>query len=291
MKSVVISGVTGFLGSYLARHCIASGYSVCGIKRKNSSLHRLQGICSKIQYINIEKGNLTEQLESVNPCAVLHTACVYGRTNEKASKILETNVQFSLQILEAAIDARVSCFINADTALSNDIDAYSLSKSQFKQWGMHLKDQIKFINMRIELMYGVGDSDNKFVQWFVNQLHQQAVDIPLTTGDQIRDFIYVDDVAAAFITVLKNMNLLPAFSNFDVATGSPVKVKTFLQMIVKEYTTLYSEPKSFLGFGTISQRKHCAMSAAIDPFPLKQLGWEPKVSHKEGIIKVLEDLK
>ncbi len=291
MKKVVITGITGFLGSHLARKCIASGYSVIGVKRKKSDLHRLKDISSQIRYINIENGALVEQFEGIMPSAILHTACIYGRKNEKASEVLDTNVSVSLQILEAAIKAKVGCFINADTALPRDIDTYSLSKYQFKQWGKHLKDQIKFINMRIELMYGVGDNDDKFVQWFVNQLHQQIENIPLTAGDQIRDFIYVDDVAAAFISVLKNINNLPAFTNFDVTTGRPVTVRKFLQRIVKEYTRLYSEPKSILCFGAISSCQTNIVSREVSPYALEQFGWRPKVCHKDGILKVLEDLQ
>ncbi|MFM2482043.1 NAD-dependent epimerase/dehydratase family protein [Celerinatantimonas sp. YJH-8] len=291
MTSIVITGVTGFLGSHLARYFITEKYDVYGIKREHSSLDKLKDISSSINFINIDKDSLPEQLAAIKPAAIFHTACSYGRKNEKPSSILETNLIFSLQILEAAIDAEVECFINADSALAHDVSDYALSKFQFKQWGICLKDNIQFINLRIEHMYGVGDDDYKFVKWFVNQLHQQSEVIPLTTGEQQRDFIYIEDVVAAFATAFNKRNELGAFVELDVATGVAIPVKQFLQEIVTQYSSMFSLPKSILQFGAIPYRKNDAMSPGIDPGQMKSLGWQPKVSHKEGIIRMLESLK
>lgn len=291
MTSVVITGITGFLGSHLARYFVAEGYDVYGVKRERSSLDKLKDISSSINFIDIDKDSLSERLLALKPDAIFHTACSYGRKNEKPSSILQTNLIFSLQILEAAIDAGVDCFINADSALAHDVSAYALSKFQFKQWGIRLKDEIQFINLRIEHMYGRGDDEYKFIKWFVTQLHQQTEVIPLTTGEQKRDFIYIDDVVTAFAIAFKKRYKLGAFSELDVATGMAIPVKKFLQEIVLQYSSMFSVPKSVLQFGAIPYRKNDVMSPDVNPNQMKSLGWQPKVSNKEGIIKMLEELK
>jgi nucleoside-diphosphate-sugar epimerase len=288
---IVISGVTGFLGSHLARYFIAKGHRIYGIKRHNSSLNKLKGITSKIFFINVDSNDWSEQLKAVTPDVIIHTACSYGRRGETISSLVQTNLVFALQLLEAAIDSGASCFINADTAFTKNVNPYALSKHQFKQWGCHFQDKIKFINLRIEHMYGVGDDEYKFVKWLVNQIHHQAEKIPLTPGTQLRDFIYIDDAISAFDLILENQYKLPQFVEIDLTTGVFIQVKDFIYEVISAYSLKYTSPKTILDFGAIPYRKNDPMVPDMDPSYLKELGWKAKIGHQEGILKLLEELE
>ena len=52
-------------------------------------------------------------------------------------------------------------------------------------------------------------------------------EIKLTPGEQLRDFIYIDDVVKAYLTVLKELKNLPGISQFDVGAGSLISIKEF----------------------------------------------------------------
>lgn len=64
MKKVLITGITGFVGSHLADYLLANtNYKVFGLKRVNSSLRNISHIQDKISLIN---GELIDQTSLIN---------------------------------------------------------------------------------------------------------------------------------------------------------------------------------------------------------------------------------
>ncbi|MFM2484527.1 NAD-dependent epimerase/dehydratase family protein [Celerinatantimonas yamalensis] len=291
MPTIVISGVTGFLGSHLARFFIAQGHTVYGIKRRHSSLDKLKGISSAIRFIDADIDNWQEQVRRAVPEIMIHTACSYGRHGESLSSLLQTNIVFATQLLEVAIESQASCFVNADSALNPSVSSYALSKLQFKQWGERLQDKIQFINLRIEHMYGVGDDDYKFVKWLITQIANDVRSVPLTSGIQQRDFIYIEDVVSAFDIVLKHKNELPNYIEIDIASGELITVKDFINQIISAYNLMYPPSNTVLNFGAVAYRDNEMMVPNVDASYIKELGWRAKTNYKEGIKKLLEELK
>lgn len=291
MSTIVISGVTGFLGSHLAHFFIARGETVYGVKRRHSSLDKLEGISDTIHFINVDGDDWLEQMCQVAPDTIIHTACSYGRNSESLSDLLQTNIIFSAKLLEAAIESQATCFINADSALNPSVSSYALSKYQFKQWGERFQDKIQFINLRIEHMYGAGDDDHKFVKWLINQIIDGVSSVSLTSGVQQRDFIYIDDVVSAFDTVIQHKNQFPNYIEIDIASGELIAVKDFINQILSVYNVMYGPSDTVLDFGKIAYRENELMTPDIDGSYIKKLGWKAKINYKEGIKKLLKDLR
>ena len=53
-KKILLTGITGFLGSNLASALVEKGYKVIALKRKSSSLKRIKSIINKIDLYDIE---------------------------------------------------------------------------------------------------------------------------------------------------------------------------------------------------------------------------------------------
>lgn len=66
-----------------------------------------------------------------------------------------------------------------------------------------LQNNVKFSWGRIFFPYGPGDGANRFVPTVINGLLRQE-SIACSEGKQVRDFIYVEDVASAFVALLKS---------------------------------------------------------------------------------------
>lgn len=290
MKRILISGVTGFLGSSLARAFLDSGYRVYGIKRRTSKLNRIIDIIDDIKLIDSDDIKLDESVQLIKPEIVIHTACDYGRNNKGVISLLETNLIFSINLLEASKKSKVNCFINTDSSLDKNVNAYSLSKSQFKEWGRYYSSEMRFLNLRIEHMYGVGDDNYKFIHWFVGQLKTSEVAIKLTSGIQLRDFIYIEDVVSAYLLIVKKYADFSMFFEIDIATGELVPVRDFLNEIVGVFKakTISSCPE--LEYGAIPFRENEMMAAKVSPKILHKLGWTAKISRAEGISRILEDI-
>ena len=289
-KKILMTGITGYLGSQLAKTLLVKGFDVIALKRKSSSMGRIEPILNEITLYDLEVLDYNEPFQSHPEIdAVIHTATCYGRNNETARQVAEANTIFPLRLLDTAISAGVKTFINTDTTLDKYLNSYSLSKNQFMEWGKYfsLQNKIHFINMRLEHFYGPGDNDSKFTSYVINSCIENIPKLELTLGEQKRDFIYIDDVISAYLILLEKMDTFSdEFNEFDVGSGEAISIKDFVK-IVHQLT----QSQSFLDFGAIPYRKGEVMLSEINIEPLNQLGWECKTKLEQGLELTLKGVK
>lgn len=217
--------------------------------------------------------------------AVVHAATNYGRHGESVAQILESNTLFPLAVLEAAIAAQVSTFINTDTVLDRTLNAYAMSKAQFRDWGKWQADQGKicFLNARLEHMYGAGDDASKFTSYVLKSLLSEVEELKLTSGEQRRDFIYIADVLSAYDAMLSHgVDHEPGFQSFDVGTGEAVRVRDFVSL-AKELTASTTK----LMFGAVPYRPGEAMLSEANTAALESLGWRRKFVLRSGLAETI----
>jgi CDP-paratose synthetase len=290
--TILLAGSTGFLGSYLLKSFVESGYTVIGLKRTNSNTYRIDEYLNKVTFYDIDKIKLSNIFLNHQINLVVNTVTNYGRKDTKLSSILDTNLMFGLKLLEESVNANVKAFINTDTLLDRNINSYALSKAQLVEWMKFLttKNITKMINVKIEHMYGPFDDENKFIYWLINQLKQNVEKIDLTSGIQKRDFIYIDDIVSAYGTIIKNIDTFSNFKEFELGTGNSIEVKQFIDKIVQ---LLEIKQKVFtkLNFGAIIYRDNENMNMQADIAKLEELGWKPKVSIEDGIKNIIDGEK
>jgi len=281
--TILLTGATGFLGSYLLKSMIESGYHVIALKRSTSDTYRVEDYLERAKFYNIDQINISELFIKNKIDIVINTATDYGRKDIKLSSVVNTNVIFGLQFLEESINNRVKAFINTDTLLERSINSYALSKAQFVDWMQFLSnDTTKMINIKIEHMYGVLDDDNKFIYWLINQLKQNVQTVNLTSGVQKRDFIYIDDIITAYNVIIDNVDTFSNYEEFELGYGKAVEVKTFIEILYKELSK-NQKIETELNFGAIRYRNGENMCIQAEVSKLKILGWKPQVSMEDGI--------
>lgn len=286
----MLTGATGYLGSHLAEALLDAGHSVVVLKRKTSSLCRLESILPKVTLLDVDDLDFKILFKEHGKIdAVVHAATTYGRNGESASQIAEANLNFPLKLLDAAVAAGVPVFVNTDTALDKFLNAYSLSKTQFAEWGSHFAGQrkIRFLNLRLEHFYGPGDDDSKFTTHVVNSCLKNASELKLTPGEQKRDFIYIDDAVAAYMLLLEKQESLPDwFVEFDVGSGEAVTVRQFVELVQQ-----LTASKTYLNFGAQPYRAGEVMLSQADVEPLRKLGWRCRHTLEQGLKLVIEGYK
>jgi len=289
--TILIAGATGFLGSYLLKSFVENNHKVIALKRSSSNTYRINDYLNQIILYDIDKIELASILKNYKIDIVINTVTNYGRKDTKISSILDTNLIFGLKLLEESVNANVKAFINTDTLLDRNINAYALSKAQLVDWMQFVSNKnTKMINVKIEHMHGALDDENKFIYWLINQLKHNVEKIDLTTGKQKRDFIYIDDIVGAYKTIIDNINNLSTFEEFELGTGSSIKVKTFIEKIYKELSNKQTL-NTKLNFGAIAYRENENMNMQANISKLEILGWKPKVSIEDGIKKILKEEK
>ena len=284
---MLLTGVTGFLGSHLAKSMLTDGYEVVAIKRKSSSLHRIASIAADIEFHDIEGLDFSGLFNSAKKIdTIVHTATCYGRDNETVSEIFSANTEFPLRLLDAGSRAGVELFLNTDTILEKYLNLYALSKNQLLQWGkfLSINNKIKFFNLRLEHFYGPNDDANKFTAFVINNCMANTPELKLTLGEQKRDFIFIDDVVSAYIRVLEKADDFDKpFVELDVGSGLAVSIRAFVETV----HTL-TESKTHLDFGAVPYRDGEVMHSEADTSRLKALGWQCQYDIAAGLKMVID---
>lgn len=285
--NVLLTGATGFLGSHLAKGLLCEGHDVVILKRSTSDTRRIANILPLLTTCNLDDG-VQAVFEVGQPIdAVIHAATLYGRGGESSADLLTANVSFPLHLLEVARSHGVPLFINSDTFFSRAgddyayLDAYILSKRQFREWCRKVADNgdIGVVTMVLEHLYGPGDNESKFVSTLMRSLLADVPALPMTLGEQRRDFIFVDDVVSAYLTVLRHSQVGSRLDDeYGVGTGEAHSVRYFAET-AREVCRAHTE----LLFGALPYRAGEIMESKADCRALHKLGWQARTGLREGL--------
>lgn len=283
---ILLAGSTGFLGRYLLESFIKNGNEVIALKRSTSNTSVIDKNLNDIKFYNIDEVTLRDIFKNNEIDVVVNTVTNYGKNNNSASEIAMTNLMFGLELLENSIN-NAKAFINTDTLLHRNINAYTFSKAQLVDWMIFLSNKnTKIINVKLEHMYGPFSGQNNFIYWLVEQLRQNVQKIELTSGLQKRDFIYIDDVVRAYEVIIKNISKFHDYEEFELGTGNSIEVKVFIEKVYKEILKQQNINTELL-FGAIAYRENENMDMKANIQKLVSFGWKPEVSIESGIKKIL----
>lgn len=285
MKRVILTGASGYLGSKIGDKFLQNGfYLLCPLLREPFSAY-FEPLSERVKIVYTDDPAFYEKVTAFSAGYVIHTACRYDREGISLQEVFDANMTFPLLVLDAVLKGEKKVlWLNTDTALDKMINAYSLSKHQFAEWGNYFANQgkIDFVNVLLEQFFGEGDSGSKFIPFLLNKmLHNEALD--LTDGMQQRDFIYVDDVVDAFLILC---NKRPqGYMEVPLGTGEAPQVRE-----VVEYLATLVGTESELRFGVLGKRPLEPDISVADVSVLKQMGFQCRYTWQEGLKKMVEEL-
>lgn len=288
-KKILITGINGFLGSHLAKH-LKSNFEIVGLEYSLANLYRIK--VDNFKVYSTEENTLESIFDENDIYGVVHVATVYRRQNEPIFDLLNTNINLPVRLLELSNKNKVSIFLNTDSFFNNPkysysyLSDYTLSKKQSLEWIQLLANSTfcKVVNMKVFHMYGENDAPSKFIPFVIEKIKSNESILDLTPGLQTRDFIYVQDVVAAFEYVINSFEILNQFNEFEVGTGISYTIKDLvisIKDIMNSSTTL--------NFGGIPYRDGEIMDSEVEDFGLKEIGWIPKYSLIEGLKKCINN--
>ena len=288
MKTILLSGSTGFLGSHLLRKLLEKKYKVVILKRSFSKTLRIKKYLKHVTTYNIDNLSLEKIFIENKIDIVLHLACNYGKNDQDDSDLIETNMLFGIKILKYAECYGAKLFINLDTLLPKNLGKYALSKSFFRDWLYQYSGELKIVNLRVEYIYGPNDSLEKLIPFVIKNINDREPTINLTSGKQKRDFIYVDDVIDAVCFILFKFENFEIFNEFEIGTGKSTSIRKMLKMLVNEFEKRFGVTNTSLNFGKVPGRKNEPMEIQACTQKINDLGWKPQIELADGLGKVFD---
>jgi len=302
-RAVLLTGGTGFLGFTLAKKINSEGNFklICLVNKhseKNIKLVELGGIISINEVSELISLSQEYQIEHI-----VHSATDYGRSlkltnnsleNDHFNNLLKVNLVLPIELLQLGERLGIRSFINIDSYFNKHgrtyqaLPEYAASKQSLIPWLKTFSIKFKVINFQLEHVFGPGDSTEKFIPKLIQDLKDNK-DIRLTPGEQIRDFIYVDDVCLAILQVLEKEEIVKSsanYSEFSIGTGQGTTIKKFT-MALKEI--IGSDSK--LIFGAIPYRADEIQDSHSDGIFQQVYSWAPSLELEQNLKRYLEEIK
>jgi len=282
MKTLLITGINGYLGSNLAKR-YSKEYQIIGLEYDCADLFRLKDY--QYEVFASKDGIPDELFQNYKIDGIIHTATFYGRNNESNGQMSYANMYLPQLLLEKAIQNGCKLFINTDTVLDRFTSSYALTKKQFGDWLIYYSknSSIKVINLKLEHFFGPGTANTNFITLMVQKMLRNDAVIALTKCEQNRDFLYVDDLLRVYDLMLKNHIDFEGYENFYVGAGKNSNLKEILEFIKRQTSSL-----SKLDYGAIPYRFNEIMNSKNDISKLKKLDWIPTTHIEQGLGEVIK---
>lgn len=225
-----VTGGSGFLGSHVVDALCAAGYRVSIFDRKES-LHRTPEQEMIIGDI-LDVAQVSDAIAESD--LVYHFAGIADihATNEKPLDAVKCNILGTANILEACVKAKVSRFVFASSVYvySDQGGVYRTTKQASE---LLIENYAKLFGLdytilRFGSLYGRRSDPSNSIYNIIHQALTEGRIQRKGNGEEIRDYIHVDDAARASVEILDM-----AFRNdYVILTGSQtIKAKDLLRMI------------------------------------------------------------
>ncbi|HAR8896903.1 TPA: CDP-paratose synthase [Salmonella enterica] len=274
---ILIMGAFGFLGSRLTSY-FESRHTVIGLARKRNNEATINNI------IYTTENNWIEKLVEFEPNIIINTIACYGRHNEPATALIESNILMPIRVLES-ISSLDAVFINCGTSLPPNTSLYAYTKQKANELAAAIIDKVcgKYIELKLEHFYGAFDGDDKFTSMVIRRcLSNQPV--KLTSGLQQRDFLYIKDLLTAFDCIINNVNNFPKFHSIEVGSGKAISIREYVET-VKNIT----KSNSIIEFGVVKERANELMYSCADIAELEKIGWKREFSLVDALTEIIEE--
>lgn len=239
---------------------------------------------SNSRFVKWEHPSFTPTLCKSDKVSIIHAATDYGWSPEPEKSTIEANLILPLGLIRKAgenLDSLVvlDSFYNKIDRHYPHLRQYSRSKRMLIQWLREDWPKFHVSRVFLEHLYGPLDSRKKFVPWLLSELIAGR-DLPLTRGEQVRDFTFVDDAAAAIVEILnQTISRREAFLEFEVGRGQATSIHE-LALLAKQ--VLGSSSKLLMG--ELPDREG-EIAASVAQSPSSQgLNWSPKIGLEEGLM-------
>lgn len=306
MKKVLITGSTGFCGTYLSRQLLASKkYKVYGSHFPGS---RVPKEVPSIPLDITREAQVTDVLKRLQPDIICHLAAQSSArySAERLDQTYRVNLQGTLNLADAVRKwiPKTRFFYTSSVHVYGQVlrtgkkvteksqlhpeTHYGISKalSEMACLDLHKKFGLDVVIARAVNFFGPGQSPELVFSDWCRQIalieaKRQAPFIEVGNLSLRRDFLYIQDAVEVYEKLLQKAK--PG-EIYNVSSSKSLPLQTyldFLTSIAKVPIRIQPVPARF--------RKDDAPAVRINSAKIRALGWKPRFSIKESLKLVLQD--
>ena len=306
MKSF-ITGITGFVGSYLGDYLVSLGHEVAGIDINEKNSKNLTESEKIHLYIGstLDDTFIKKILSDYKPDWIFHLAGIASVHQSWINKkqTYETNIMGAFNLLEACTalpepprillvgsaeeygKVNTSNPINEECAL-NGFTPYAISKITQEYLGLHYYHSMQLPVIRTRSFNHTGPRQS--TTFVCSSFCHQVAEIELTNKEPIlhvgnlssyRDFTDVRDVIKAYVTLMEKGTIPDVY---NVCRMKAYNIKELLEIILSYSTKIIKID--------IDESRYRAIEIPFllgDNSRIKKLGWEPKYTIEQTLLDTL----
>lgn len=266
-KNILVTGASGFVGSRLVERLEGMGAHVFPLSNSTNS------------------NGIRRLIRKTRPFIVYHLSTLF--IAEHAPKdipaLIDSNITFGTELLEALKDTGAGYFVNAGTYWTHyegkgydPVCLYAATKKAFEDIMVYYAhtSPIKMVTLELSDTYGPGDKRKKLMNILDKATRGK---VKMTPGLQSLDLIHINDAIDAFIKASGTlMRSKQKIGSYAVRSGKPVRLRDLAQLYSKT-----SKKRLNIIWGGRAYRQREMMSPD-SPTPVLP-GWRPKISLAEGL--------
>jgi CDP-glucose 4,6-dehydratase len=304
----LVTGGRGFAGSWLVKALLEEGAEVTSLDLETAMPPGLDVAAEDAEYVagDLRDGELVARLlrdRSIDSVFHLAAQAIVGDANASPVPTFETNIEGTWVVLERCREAGVGRVVVAssdkaygpherlpyteDSALQ-PVFPYDVSKAATdliarSYWHTY---RLPVAVTRFANLYGGGDRNfSRLIPETVTAVLDGRPPVIRSDGSPERDFLHVEDAAAAYLAVAEAVASGEAAGEaFNAGWGRPHPVREVVELIC-ELGPGEIEP-DYRGTGNPSgeiDRQY------LDSTKIRErIGWEPRVQLREGLSRTLE---
>jgi nucleoside-diphosphate-sugar epimerase len=294
---IFVTGATGFIGSAFCQLALSHGHEIAGLiqPKKNQSpqipadekMTWLEGTLAELPW---------EKIERFQPDVCVHLAWIATPGIYLESPENEKYLQWSLDLVHGLRGLGVNHIVGAGTCIEYQLSEAPLSEDRTPVAATTLyarcknalretlqsdarKDGWQFCWGRVFYPYGVGEHPARLCSSLIQKL-LRGEKLVLKTPDSLKDYIYIEDLAAAILLTMEKKFT----GTINWGTGDGISVRETADTVA-----------AVLGRPELVENQN---PPVVDPFPfvvadaarLKHLGWQPQVNLQTGLARLIGKL-
>ncbi len=290
---ILVTGGAGFIGSWVVDKLLEKGHEVAVID--NLSTGRRENLNAKARFyeIDIRDKNLFEIFERENFDYVFHLAAQINLRDSIKNPLndCEINIIGSLNVIECSVKYKIKKIVfsssggamygddikmpTPETEKENPLSPYGIAKLSVEKYLNSFKEiyGLDYAALRYSNVYGPRQNakgEAGVVCLFIDKMLSGEQIVINGSGEQTRDFVYVEDVADANVLAL-NLSRI-----FNVSTGIETSINEIFRKIKNE---IGREVKETHGEEIAGELKRSCLSSE----KLQREGWKMNYDLDKGI--------